>query len=78
VAEEFATALENRPVELACCVNVPPPVPTTTEPFLASGVPPGEAVAETPKRYDGRAIMPPVGAKLKICETSELTVAPKA
>jgi hypothetical protein len=70
VAEEFATALENRPVELASCVDVPPPVPKSTEPLFASGVPPGEACAETPKSYDSGDITPPVGVKLKVCETS--------
>jgi hypothetical protein len=69
VPEEFAVALDSEPTEFACCEDVPPAVVKVTEVLVASGVPPGEASVETPNRYDGSAIIPPVGANEKVCET---------
>jgi hypothetical protein len=69
VADELAVALENGPLEVAWCDDVPPD-PNGTEPVFASGIPPGDACADTPKKYDGEEVTPPVGEKVNVWVTS--------
>jgi hypothetical protein len=46
--DDFAEALEKLPMESAPCEEEPPVVGKVMEPFRVSGIPPGDAMAETP------------------------------